>query len=281
MKADLWEYMQERENIRLNKKAGKSKPWTKDEILRSFKFTNVKRIHDKTTQAFLETYKKHSKARPEVALYNCAVRRFFGTLEFDHTVGWLEQPSTEKLRAAVKACSRPWTGAYVICAGAKGVPKVEVVAEHLAGMWAKAHEIVVAIESTGTWRAGYEIMRTCPGFGGSGFMCKEVLQDYILWLHVRGDRLTDEGTWTPIGPGARRGLNRLADRPVAAALNEAVALDEVVLLLKGLAPKWRKAFPKAEALSAHDIQFCLCELDKYERTRLGEGRPRSTYPGKL
>lgn len=276
---NLWEYIEPRELIRLARVASQPKPWTQDPILQRFKFTNVKRAHDRTTQAFLATYQKHAKARPEVALYNCAVRRFFGTLEFDSTVGWLEVPSVVKLRAAVKACPKPWTGAYVICAGAKGVPKVEVVAGHLAGMWEKASAITGAIGSTDTWQAGYEIMRTCPGFGGSGFMCKEVLQDYILWLHCQNRVLKDEGTWTPVGPGARRGLNRLAKRPTDAALNEAVALDEIVALLKEIAPKWKKHFPKAEVLTAHDVQFCLCEFDKYERTRLGEGRPRSTYPG--
>jgi hypothetical protein len=32
-------------------------------------------------------------------------------------------------------------------------------------------------------------------------------------------------------------------------------------------------------LHAQDVQNCLCEFDKYERVRLGEGKPRSTYPG--
>lgn len=280
MNPDLWKYMQTRENIRLAKEAGKPKPWTRDEILQSFKFTNVKRLHDKTTQAFLRTYKERAHAEPKVALFNCAIRRFFGTLEFGSVVGWLTAPSLSRLRASVKVCPKPWTGAYVICAGAAGVPKVDVVAEHLFGMWEKANEITSAIEKTRTWRAGYEIMHTCRGFGGSGFMCKEVLQDYILWLHCQGKTLKDEATWTPVGPGARRGLNRLAQRPVEGSLNDAVALDEIVELLKEIAPKWKKAFPKAEVLTAHDVQFCLCELDKYERVRLGEGRPRSTYPGK-
>jgi hypothetical protein len=30
-------------------------------------------------------------------------------------------------------------------------------------------------------------------------------------------------------------------------------------------------------LTLMDIQNCLCEFDKYERVRLGEGRPRSYY----
>jgi hypothetical protein len=32
-------------------------------------------------------------------------------------------------------------------------------------------------------------------------------------------------------------------------------------------------------IHAQDLQNCLCEFDKYERVRLGEGRPRSNYPG--
>ena len=30
-------------------------------------------------------------------------------------------------------------------------------------------------------------------------------------------------------------------------------------------------------LEMRDIEHCLCEFDKYERTRLGEGRPRAKY----
>ena len=32
-----------------------------------------------------------------------------------------------------------------------------------------------------------------------------------------------------------------------------------------------------EPIEMRDIEHCLCEFDKYERTRLGEGRPRAKY----
>ena len=32
-------------------------------------------------------------------------------------------------------------------------------------------------------------------------------------------------------------------------------------------------------IHAQALQNCLCEFDKYERVRLGEGRPRNNYPG--
>jgi hypothetical protein len=34
-------------------------------------------------------------------------------------------------------------------------------------------------------------------------------------------------------------------------------------------------------LCAQDLQNCLCELDKYERVRLGEGKPKRRFVPKL
>mgnify|MGYP005994584353 CR=1 FL=1 len=35
-----------------------------------------------------------------------------------------------------------------------------------------------------------------------------------------------------------------------------------------------------EPLEMRDIEHCLCEFDKYERVRLGQGRPRAKYKPK-
>ena len=50
-------------------------------------------------------------------------------------------------------------------------------------------------------------LRKVTGFGGSGFMAKEVLLDAIKWPSLAN--MVVDGDWTPPGPGARRGLNRL------------------------------------------------------------------------
>jgi hypothetical protein len=34
-------------------------------------------------------------------------------------------------------------------------------------------------------------------------------------------------------------------------------------------------------LSASDLRSCLCEFDKYERGRLGEGKPKRRFVPKL
>jgi hypothetical protein len=83
--------------------------------------------------------------------------------------------------------------------------------------------------------------------------------------------------WTPIGPGARRGAARVLGDDSATPLKESKAFSTIMYLLmeSQLNPShWPNEW---EALCPHDIQFQLCEFDKYERTRLGQGQPRSRY----
>ena len=87
----------------------------------------------------------------------------------------------------------------------------------------------------------------------------------------------DWWTWTVSGPGSRRGLNRVMGRDLTKGWNDKDFGHQMTILRDevndGL-PPW---MPE---LHAQDLQNCLCEFDKYERTRLGEGRPRSGYPGR-
>ena len=125
-----------------------------------------------------------------------------------------------------------------------------------------------------SWRAVCTRLRSVNGFGGSGFMAKEVLHDAMGWPSMR--RLVrDEGDWTPPGPGARRGLNRLYGRPrdmgasaTGDSAGEARFITEMRLLLRTLR-SLDPAFCKSVDLNIHDVQFQLCEYDKYRR--VGDG----------
>ena len=81
-------------------------------------------------------------------------------------------------------------------------------------------------------------------------------------------------TWANAGPGAKRGLNRISDRPLNAGTHVKQVLDEMRILLD---LSDNKLEPFVPTLEMRDIEHCLCEFDKYERTRLGEGRPRAKY----
>jgi hypothetical protein len=270
----LWDYVREREHIRLRRLAGQPFPWTDDPALREWRFTNVRRIHDRTTQAFLAIYKEHRHALAAVALYNCALYRWFGTVEFATKVGWLEVHDEQRIHDAHRRCEAPWTSAYVIAAGPLGTPKWKTVVLRLERLWHAAPAVTNVISIDRSWRLGFDVIRALPGFGGTGFMAKEVLQDYLLWFAPL--TVEDAYTWTPVGPGARRGLNRLAGRRVGAYMHDAPLLTEIRTLQAEVNLFWQKEFPSEPLLTAHDIQFCCCEWDKLCRAREG-GRPKRRY----
>lgn len=286
---EFYTYLRERENIRIRKEELLlPRPWTDDPILNTFKFTNVKRVNDRTTRHFAQIYRSHSTSPEREALYNSALYRYFGTRAWADEVGWMTGHDEPWLRFSfntlINSGGHAFTGAYVITNGGRAEPKEKVVFEYLGQLWVDTPTIVSAIESTKSWEAGFKLLTQLPGFGGSGFMAKEVLQDYLIWLGYRNDTLhrdpvesyiTDYWSFTPLGPGGRRGLNRLMGRPLAAPVRLSQMQAEVTALRSHVSPRFAQEF--GVRLSAHDIQFCLCEFDKYERVRLGEGAPRSRY----
>jgi hypothetical protein len=281
------EYMVERENIRILKESGQPRPWTTDKILNTYKFTNVRRINDWTTKEFLKIYKvafaMGKKLYPvETLLYLCGLYRYFGTMQFAKEIGAPKKHDARNILMVVAALrnqgKKVFTGAYVITNGGRSERKELVVCEYLSGLWEAREKIVHAFFAGAkpSWRRMYDELQKLDGFGGSGFMSKEVLQDFLL---IYPDTAEDADTWTPVGPGARRGLNRIwgrRPRPTNQQ-REDLYIADCLALRDSVQKAWMAEHPKSGTLSAHDVQFCLCEFDKYERARLGQGRPRSIY----
>lgn len=118
------------------------------------------------------------------------------------------------------------------------------------------------------WRAFQQ-----PRYIGWGpFMAYQVVVDMRHSRYLRDAQ--DINTWAALGPGSRRGLNRLAGRPVDYALGQAQGLEEMLTLWREQ-DRWRA--PWVPAIDLSDIQNSLCEVDKLLRVQTGEGKPRSSY----
>ncbi len=278
--AEFYDFMQRREALRLRKASGAPWPWSDDDILNTYKFTNVKRSDDRTTKWFWERLDRHAKTSPRVILFNCALFRYFGTMEFYDAIHWQDTWSeaaqqnvkdTASQRLANK--ERVFTGAYVITNQGIKAPKQNVVVDHfLTPFWAECPNLVKIATETRSWEAVANEMMKLKGFGGTGFMTKEVLQD-AMHTPVLSD-CTDRNTWCPVGPGARRGINRLLGRDHTDSLKAADGLAVMLDIFNQRADYWPEDYVELEL---HDIQFQLCEWDKMERVKLGQGRPRSKY----
>lgn len=294
--ADFFAFIKEREQIRRRKAAGLSKPWTDDVILQNYKFTNVFRHFDTTSMELRNRFYSpnfHDDRRS--ILMNCALFRYFGTWEFASVVGWQDYDSfdfegiKELAKERLKNRQRVFTGAYVITNQGISAPKQEVVVDtFLKGLHRKTPEILELAARTQKWQQVAREMMKIIGFGGSGFMAKEILVDTTYTGFWEEQKETEDAgsfsfpddwyDWTPVGPGARRGAARFLGDDSAKPVSFDKAFDCIMYLLdeSKIGDDWPDEFGE---LCAHDIQFQLCEFDKYERVRLGQGKPRSRYNG--
>lgn len=280
----LLSYMEERYRIWLRRHAGQPAPWTKDEILQKYKFTNVYRHLDRTTQELMPMFRRHKDSPLSVQFVNGTIARYFGYADTVNEIGWQEtvkkdgriEPSVDvdhifKVIADRKKYGEQiFTGAYMIAQGGRTDPKEEVVVDNVLAILSKSKELEEVAKKTDSWEHVVSAMQFINGFGGSGFMAKEVCQDVMMYAWSPADKMT----WTPVGPGGRRGLNRIHLQPLKAKADAKTCQDQIKALRKNIMKVWNPEWPE---LSAHDIQFSLCEYDKYCRVALGEGRPRSLF----
>lgn len=271
---EFWEFMHERERIRLRRLAGAPRAeWTEDWILRSYSFTNVKREHDRTTTLLKrEFYDNYADALPDVILLNAMLFRYFGTINFARVIGWHDAFGKEEQANLIRTAAlqmavgnKIFTPAYIVPNCGSSKPKHEVVAEIVAEVWEDASHII----DTSSWQNACGRLTTHYGVGS--FMAKEVLLDFIL---ASGWIPDDWDTWTPVGPGGRLGagvvLMGYLDR-----LSEPTALE----VIRALYAQHRERWKHDVALDLTDIQFQLCEFAKYTKAKDGVGSPkRKFYP---
>jgi hypothetical protein len=293
-------YLNEREAIRIRREAGRPGPWTRDPILSKYKFTNISRSNDWTTRWVKKHWYDPNRDQPlEIQALNCAVFRYFGSAEFAEAIGYQKEWDPGRIitiaRNRLSRGQKVFTGAYIITNGGSTSPKQEVVVNSYLTPFRQNVESVVTIAQRGSWQHTCEYMQKLPGIGA--FMSKEIALDMLLTPVL--ENAYDKLTWTPVGPGAIRGLHRLHKREIWQPMTQAKGLEQMQELMGVLAQEPRHAVsvlereglersPEEPGLIAEfprigseygvtDIQFSLCELDKYLRVRYKEGRPRSGY----
>ena len=165
------------------------------------------------------------------------------------------------------------TGAYIIKTP-NGMNKLEGVCWAIDQIANDQNKFIDSIyEAKDSLKALWEVLMPYPYMGP--FMAYEVVTD---WRHTfLGDEARDIMTWANPGPGAKRGLNRIYDRPLNKQIKSDINISEMQVLLELSQEYLHGQVPNLEM---RDIEHTLCEFDKYERVRNGEGKPRSIYKWK-
>lgn len=284
----LVEWAVAREALRLKKEEGGMPPWSDDPILNEYRFCNVRRRDDRVSKWLIEN----------VLCYYGEDIDLWTFLQWTALCRWINWPPTLKAIMELELVTydeidfsaigtliderreggnKAWTGAYMVRApsargGYPGYGKSRFVTEVVVEQGLNSvKDQLYAMVHCGMLAHVYNVLCSVPNWGS--FMSGQVVADWSYTPLL--DQARDLYSWAPFGPGSRRGYNRMLGLPLKhPAPSEDVWCEQLM--------EWRADIllalgGKHETFTLHDVQNCLCELDKYERVRLGEGRPRSRY----
>ena len=264
-------WIEKREEIRLKKEAGSLRPYSDDLILNTYRFCNVRRMDDRVSQWILKNWYEPHYNHPN-SLVAAALARFFNFPATLAAIGYPEVWDKEKIGAIVKERRskgmQVFNGAYLVSTNGRVMDKVDYVLDRVDQF---AH-----CQHWKHWIDTNSIQKSCESlqtqYGFAGFMSGQIVCD-LRWA-LDGE-WADKNSWAAIGPGSRRGMNRLLGRKLEYPLKQA----QFVIELRELHEKLIKQLPASisSRMEAIDEQNSLCEIDKYSRALLGEGRPKSNY----
>lgn len=286
----LINFMKERHAIYLRRAEGKPWPWTKDKILQEGRFCNVFRELD-TVTIWIRKNIREPYANHEHLWFMICIARYInwpGTLRqlIDTPKAWPSredyfQPCnvTKALEERANWEEKVYTGAYMIRAESDpnkewySWSKHKYIAEIVLGrLWEDRQELRKRIEGATTLKEVHSLFENPRYIGWGPFMAYEVVTDLRHTRYLRN--ASDICAWANAGPGALRGLNRLHGRSLNTKISPRQANEEMRELLDIVSKRWRKGRPQLEM---RDIEHSLCEVDKYLRVKLKEGKMRAKY----
>ena len=277
-------WIEERHNIFLKKESGKPKPWTDDEVLQNYFFTNPFRENDKVTRWFAKSFRDRLDEDEMVELiFGTVCFRWFNYIPTGEILikenllkRWNLGRALRILKAVRDKGEQVFTGAFMINSRG-GVGKLKNICERITNVWKDREGIADDISQENTLQAVHKILTRYEGLGG--FMAYEVVTDLRHTFVLRD--ATDIMTWCNPGPGAIRGICRIEGIPFAKGNNASSPKkpQNILDLMNDLRKYANKNLPSLAPFEMRDIEHSLCEYDKYCRALEGDGRMKRTYQG--
>lgn len=287
--SDFFEFARRRHAIYIARQDGLPEPWTDDPILGRFRFTNVFRELDRTTLWFRANVRDRLRGMDErTQLLGTILFRTLNRIEtaeviFNQLRMEERQPaawayldggmSIDEVEEYMRAhCPAPWvTGAYIVKTP-DGMDKLRGALWIVDQARIRVRDTVDAAYVGRSLADVHRALLAYPYLGG--FTAYEIVSDLRHLPMLQ--HAPDIRTWAHAGPGAIRGLNRLtyADKAGSMPQGRALGLMQDLLAASQIEEHWPKSWP---AWEMREVEHTLCEFDKYERVRLGEGTPRGRF----
>ncbi len=309
---DFWKFINDRHAIYLKRKAGEPKPWSDDPIFQEWKFTNVFRELDRGTIALrrmlkqlYEEYQHQNQCSLLLIgdgipsgdsidknyirnqFITCILYRMFNWHE-NARFGPITNPTAwyKYLKSKQDNGDQIFGGAYIL-PSVKGEGKLETLERVCRGIVSEVDSLIKGIKGFSTLENAWKVLQyNCIGpFIAYEFVCDLRYTDILR-------NATDTCTWCNIGSGAERGLQRMGFDVALQSIYHLYVMSYNELRFSNV-NHWiydhfmfdrsiegiEKNDPKYPYWELREIEHCLCEFDKYERIRLGQGRPKVKFNG--
>lgn len=300
----LYTWVTERYKIHILKDVEKRPaPWTNNPILQEYRFTNVRREHDRETRWVIDTICSIPEDAMSWVSKICNLILFrvinksetckqFMPINFDNGVDW------DKIHTYVE--SKPndyafFTNAFntggvkrAMCAALgyissyydpmKGVKPIYAVIRYIEELYHKEDFIA----TLGNCTTAEEFVNTLQTLDGIGYFLA-----YQIFVDVTycPESLWSENEFVVAGPGARRGLDLIFKNKAGMSYAESLfwLRDHWVDICNWLELPWNPDeiftdLPKEDRyMNVMSLQNCHCEISKYIRAVTNTGRPRNKY----
>lgn len=294
----LYKFIKCRYAIHLRKDVlKKDPPWTTDEVLKHFRFTNIRREHDKESKWVIEHIANNPELSYEDKLLNVILFRLYNKHEtaelismpfkFSQTPDWNPEWYRSLFEAAlVEDPKRVFFTAAFHTVGMKNTLK-RVTGEDYAPMRIlKFIKILInegLVDDIKACVNQQEVYQTLIDYNGIGRFL--AYQFYVDMTYI-AEFPFSENEFTVAGPGCVMGLNYLFENRDGMTYEECLFwlrdnLDR--LFVEELGKDWdaKQVFwdlPEEDrCFNVMSLENCFCELSKYIRAKNGWGRPRKRY----
>lgn len=293
-------------------------PWTDNPVLREFKFTNVRREHDRQTRYLIKSIVNNADLTLEDKIVNCFMFRCWNNWSTLDSFGFPYSAET-LYHSDLKEFVRPiykrlqaadpgrlwWSNAYNQ-GGTKQAWRSSDMEHPIdkeqdiplrpfhVGVWLGKYDIVNKLLNAHDQKECFEIIKSIKGF--ADFLAYQVFVD----LTYIPEFPFSENEFTVAGPGCKRGLDLIFKN------KDGMTYEECIFWLRDAinAEGYRSLFDASELLEYdyghpmyvpvelfHDlpkydrlmnvmsIENCMCELSKYVKAVNGTGRPKNKYRG--
>ncbi|KAH9935906.1 uncharacterized protein BXZ73DRAFT_45319 [Epithele typhae] len=274
----FWYFVTERHAMFRRRFEGGVSPWTEDEILAKYSFTNVFRVLDRATQYSLLNVIQVGDQSIQEQCFRVLLFRFFSKIEtwefleerFDLTWRNFDLEAYEKALIEYQdAGNTLYTPAYLNTIPKKLIGGKENFSRHL-----RILELMMNMDLPGRLKRvehmqdAHGIISLYPGMGE--FMAMQVLLDLNMTTHFN----FFEDEWVALGPGSSDCLKRMFGEGVRGHEVEAIrALHDMQadqFIRRHTAPEnipclFDDRNDRKFKLTMVDIEHALCECGKYSR----------------